>query len=94
MILTTFTALTYPLAIQFKRGGLWQALAPFAAFVWLIDVIANYTEMALVFDWPQPGDHTITARVRRMKSSPLESRRELAKLLQIYLDACEPDGKH
>jgi len=94
MILTALTALAYPAAIQFKRGGAWVVLAPFAAFVWLIDVIANYTEVALVFDWPERGDYTITARVRRMKSSPLESRRELAKLMQIYLDACEPDGRH
>jgi len=94
MILTVITALAYPVGIQFKRGGVWMALAPFAALIWLIDVIANYTEVALVFDWPERGDYTITARVRRMKSSPLESRRELAKLMQIYLDACEPDGRH
>ena len=94
MILTTITALAYPLAIQYKRGGFWRVLAPFGLLVWLIDVLANYTEMALVFDWPEKGDHTITARVRRMHYSPLNSRRELAALLQIYLDACEPDGKH
>lgn len=94
MILTIITAITYPPFIQYKRGGFWRVLAPFAALVWLIDVIANYTEMALVFDWPERGDHTITARVRRMRTSPLESRRELARLLQIYLDACEPDGTH
>lgn len=94
MILTTITALAYPLAIQYKRGGLWRVLAPFGLLVWLIDVLANYTEMALVFDWPHKGDHTITARVRRMRTSPLKSRRELAALLQVYLDACEPDGVH
>lgn len=94
MILTTITALGYPLGIQYKQGGLYWACAPFAALIWLIDVLANYTEMALVFGWPESGDHTISARVRRMRNSPLESRRNLAALLQTYLDACEPDGKH
>ncbi len=94
MILTAFTAIAYPTCIQFKRGGLFWLLAPFAALVWLIDVLANYTELAIVFGWPEAGDHTISARVRRMRTSPLESRRALAELLQVYLDACEPDGKH
>jgi len=94
MILTAFTAVAYPVAIQYKRRGLFWLLAPLGLLVWLIDVLANYTELAIVFGWPEDGDHTISARVRRMRTSPLESRRALAELLQVYLDACEPDGKH
>lgn len=94
MILTAITALAYPIAIQYKRGGLWRILAPISLLVWLIDILANYTEMSIVFDWPEKGDHTITSRVRRMQSSPLQARKDLASILQIYLDACEPDGKH
>lgn len=96
MILTAITAATYPVVIQFKRGGLWLSLAPAALLVWLIDVVANYIELPLVFGWPARGDYTITARVKTMQRDPdeLPSRRELARLVQIYLDACEPDGKH
>lgn len=94
MILTTITALAYPIGIQYKRGGVWLLLAPLALLVWAVDVLANYTEMAMVFGWPQSGDHTITARIRRLSGDPFESRRALAHMLQIYLDACEPDGKH
>lgn len=94
MILTAITAFTYPVVIQFKRGGLWNVLAPAALLVWLIDVLASYIEWTVVFGWPRRGDHTITARVRTMHNDDLPSRRELAALIQVYLDACEPDGKH
>lgn len=94
MILTAFTAIAFPIAIQFKRKGFWYVLAPFAALLWVVDVVANYTELVIVFGPPRKGDHTISARVRHMRSSPLESRRALAELLQVYLDACEPDGVH
>lgn len=94
MILTAITAFTYPVVIQYKRGGLWQVLAPLAFIVLIIDAIASYTEWTIVFGKPIKGDHTITARIRSMHNDSLESRRNLAKLVQIYLDACEPDGKH
>ena len=96
MILTAITGATYPVVIQFKRGGFWLVLAPLALAVWLIDVFANYIELPLVFGWPKRGDCTITARIKTMQSDPeeLPSRRELARLIQVYLDACEPDGKH
>lgn len=94
MILTVITAITYPVVIQYKRGGLWQVLAPFAALVLLIDALASYTEWTLIFGLPEKGDHTITQRIRSMHYDEAHSRRELARLVQVYLDACEPDGKH
>lgn len=94
MILTAFTACTYPVVIQYKRGGLWQVLAPLAALVLIVDAIASYTEWTVVFGWPKVGDHTITQRIRTMHTDEAEARRNLAKLVQVYLDACEPDGRH
>ena len=94
MILTAFTAVAFPVAIQYKQGGLYWLLAPLGLLVWVVDVVANYTELALIFGWPVAGDYTISARIRRMRTSSHDSRRELAALLQTYLDACEPDGKH
>ena len=94
MILTAITAFTYPVVIQYKRGGLWCVLFPFAGLVLLIDAIASYTEWSIIFGPPEPGDHTITQRIRTMHADPAESRRNLAKMVQVYLDACEPDGRH
>lgn len=94
MILTTATAFLYPAAIQFKRGGWWLAVTPITLVVVVLDVLANYTELSLVFGWPEDKDYTITRRIRRMKADEIPARRELAQLVQVYLDACEPDGKH
>ena len=94
MILSAFVAFTYPVAIQSKRKGPWLVLLPLTLLVWLVDVVANYTEWAIVFGWPKKGDRTITARLKSMQADPLESRRAWAQLVQVYLDACEPDGRH
>lgn len=95
MVLTVITALLYPFAIQYKRGGLWNLLIPITALTALLDVIANYTEMSLVFGKPVYKDYTITRRFRRMEESdPLPARREFAKMVNIFLHACEFDGRH
>lgn len=92
MILTALVTLTYPLVIQYKRGGLWASLKPLAGLVLALDILASITEWRLVFG---PSPHwTITQRIRAMHADPIESRRMLANLVQVYLDACEPDGKH
>lgn len=94
MILTTATAFLYPIAIQAKRKGPWIVLWPLVLITMLIDVLANYTELAFIFGWPREGEYTITRRIRRMHFDKVEARRKLAELVQVYLDAAEPDGKH
>lgn len=95
-MLTAFVVAGYPIVIQFKKGKLWRILAIPGLFVLLANIIANYTELALVFGWPEKGSWTISSRVRRMQKDPKlpESKRELARMVQVFLDACEPDGKH
>ena len=95
MVLTLTTALLYPIAIQFKRGGLWNCVLPVTAITAALDVAANYTEVAFVFGFPEKGDYTITRRFRRMEESdPLPARRDFAKMVNTFLHACEPDGEH
>lgn len=94
MILTAVVAFTYPVIIQYKRGGAWWLLLPLAAVVLLLDVLANYTEWVLIFGLPRRKDWTITARIRTMHRDRFYSRRRLAAAVQVYLDACEPDGVH
>lgn len=96
MILTAATAILYPLAIQYKRKGWWSVLKPVALFTGLLDVAANYTDVALVFGWPKPGQITITKRLKAMVNDFDEypSRRQFAGMVLIFLDACEPDGVH
>lgn len=95
MILTAFVALLYPLVVQYRRGGLYKALAPVAAFFVLLDVLANYTEWTFVFGLPAKGDWTLTHRLRRMESADaLPARRAFAQLVNTFLHACEYDGHH
>lgn len=94
MILTGIVALLYPLVIQYKKGGLLSLLKGFALLVLLLDIVACYTEWWLVFGKPPKGVHTITAYINYLKTSDQEAKRKLAEGVQIFLDACEPDGKH
>jgi hypothetical protein len=95
VILSAVLLITYPLVIQYKRGGLWLALAPLTAVALLLDVVANYTEWAVALGRPARGDYTISKRIKTMMQDHAHPARvELARLVQIYLDACEPDGVH
>lgn len=96
MIFTAATAVGYAVVIQFKRGGLYYALIPFTGLVLVLNVIANYVELSLIFGRPRKGEYTISRRVKRMANDPDEvpARRELARMVQVFLDAAEPDGKH
>lgn len=94
-MMTAIVMFGYPIVIQYKRGGLWWFLAIPGIFIWLLDVIANYTEWVLVFGWPKKKDITITNRLKSMAIEDVfESRRLFAKGILTVLDACEPDGKH
>jgi hypothetical protein len=95
MIISALLLVLYPIAIQVKRGGLWYVLFPLTKIAFWLDVLANYTEWAFVFGWPKKGDYTISKRLRWMAEyAPHESQRQFAKMVQVYLDAMEHDGKH
>lgn len=95
MILGLATAVSYSYVIKYKRGGWYSLFKIPAAVVGLVDIIANYTEWAFIFGWPPKGCTTISKRVDWMVlNAPHESQREFAKLVNIFLDACEDDGKH
>lgn len=71
-----------------------NSVAPLTILVVVLDVLANYTELSFIFGWPREGEYTITRRIRRMHFDEVPARRKLAELVQVYLDAAEPDGKH
>ena len=86
--------LLYPLAIQYSRGGYWRVLMPLTLLVAILDVICNYTELALLtWDWPRSGEVTFSQRCKRMK---LENTwgGTLARFIEPFLDYFDPDGDH
>lgn len=76
----------YPIAVQFERGGWWRLLAPVTLFALVIDVIANYTELALItWDYPQKGEFTFSTRLVRLKKDA-GWRGIMARKIAIYLN--------
>ena len=90
--MTILLALLYPIAIQYERGGLWHLLAPLTVATLLADVVANYTEMALLFGWPRAGEYTFSSRLARMEqeSPPGDP---VHKLIAI-INQISPTGRH
>ena len=63
-------ALLYPIAIQYERGGFWFILFPITLFALVIDLIANYTELAiLTLDFPRAGEYTFSNRLVRIQNT-------------------------
>jgi hypothetical protein len=86
--------LCYPLAVQVERGGWWLVLAPFTLCVLAIDVLANYTELALLsWDFPQRKEYTFSTRLLRLKHDT-GWRGKASKPIITYLNYFAPNGKH
>ena len=93
-MLTLLLTLLYPLAVQIERGGAWRLLAPVTLLALLIDVLANYTELALLtWDWPRAHEYTFSTRLKRLKRSP-GWRGRLAQPVVAFLNHFAPNGAH
>lgn len=87
-------ALLYVPAVQYNRGGLWQLMLPVTVLTLLIDVIANYTELALLtWDWPRKGEYTFSHRLARLQFDA-GWRGRLAKLAIAYTNYFDHAGRH
>lgn len=85
--------LLYPIAIQYERGGWWYLLAPVTFTALVIDIIANYTELALVFGWPRKGEFTFSQRLKRL-SYRADWRGDVAQWCIWYTNKFDPQGDH
>ena len=87
-------ALLYPLAIQYERGGWWRLVIPVTIVALILDIIANYTELALLtWDFPKKGEYTFSQRCQRMKLEDTWGGK-VARFAEPYLDYFDPDGDH
>jgi hypothetical protein len=78
--------LLYPIAVQYERGGLWRIVMPITLVTLVIDVIANYTELALLtWDFPQEGEYTFSDRLVRLKHNG-DWRGVIARMAVWYCD--------
>ena len=92
--MTILLALLYPIAVQYDRGGRWRLLAPLTLLTIGVNMLANYTELALLtWDFPQPGEHTFSQRLKRLVNDD-GWRGALARGIAEVLNYFAPDGKH
>lgn len=92
--MTLLLALLYPIAVQAERGGWWLIVTPITFIALVIDVIANYTELALItWDFPANGEWTFSLRLRRLRTLP-GWRGEFGKYVARVLDSIAPSGTH
>ena len=83
-------ALIYPLAVQYTRGGLWYLVLPLTLFALLIDVAANYTELALLtWDFPKKNEYTFSIRLQRLQHNT-DWRGTLCRPIVKYLNFFMP----
>jgi hypothetical protein len=87
-------ALLFPIAIQINRGGWWRIVAPITLLALLIDVLANYTTLALVlWDWPRAGEYTFSDRLVRL-TRQTDWRGDVARDIAVILNRIDPLHNH
>ena len=87
-MISLITLLLYPLAIQYEVRG-WS-IKWFYYFVGILDVIANYTELALLtWDMPVKGEYTFSKRLRRLQYGNVWQR-FVARIVIPYLNYFQP----
>ena len=93
-MLTLILWIFFPLFIQYKRGGWWSVLIPFAVVLFVIDVLANYTELIIMtWDRPRRGEYTFSNRLYRLQSKA-GGMGEFYRWIVGMLNAATPGGLH
>lgn len=87
--------LLYVVGIQYQRGGWWRVCALFALPAIVLNVLMNYTLLALLtLDWPRRGEWTFSKRLERLVHAD-DWRGAFARAVaRLLLDPFDPDGIH
>ena len=86
--------LLYIVGIQYERGGVWRVVYPVTLVAFLLDVLLNYTALAVItMDFPQRGEYTFSKRLKRLRTVS-GWRGVLANNVAFCLNFFAPDGKH
>lgn len=86
--------LLYPIAIQYERGGWWVLVIPLTLLALVIDVFANYTELAvLTWDFPRKGEYTFSTRCQRLQYYDTWGG-QVARVVKSYTNFFDPQNNH
>lgn len=88
-------AILYAVGIQFRRGGWWYLILPVTLVALVVDVIANYTTLALLTqDFPRKGEWTFSTRLKRLCAEAPLADRGLYREIVYKLNRIDPTGCH
>ncbi len=84
----------FPVCIQIMRGGWWVVLLPLVCVFGVIDIVANYTVLAIAtLDLPQAGEYTFSKRLERLCLRS-DWRGDVARRVGYCLNAATPNYDH
>lgn len=84
----------YAVGIQIERRGWWLAVLPVTLLALLLDVVLNFTELALLtLDFPRRGEWTFSSRLVRLQHAE-GWRGHVARYVARCLNAIAPGGRH
>jgi hypothetical protein len=82
----------YALWVQHERGGWCKVFYAFGGRGFLLDVVANYTTLALIFGWP---GRAVTFSKRLKTLCQMDGwRGRIANQIADVLDGIAPSGNH
>lgn len=85
----------YAVGVQYTRGAWWYLVTPVTLLALLLDAVLNYSYFAvLMWDWPRPGEHTFSTRLRRLQLDAGWRGRLARFIAHRLLDPLDPSGKH
>lgn len=84
----------YAIGIQYERGGWWRVFYLVAGPALVLDLVLNYTELALMtWDFPRRGEWTFSTRLERLQYAPGWRGRWCWYVARV-LDVIAPSGVH
>lgn len=87
-------AVGYTIGVQYERGGAWIVLAPVALVAAVIDVIVNYTILAILMaEFPRYGEWTFSNRLERLVFDGTW-RGSVARFVATALNHIAPNKRH
>jgi hypothetical protein len=93
-VITALLFICYAIYIQYERGGLWNVCRLVVVVGYFVDVLANFTELALLtWDFPRWGEWTFSQRLPRLIRQT-GWRSTLARSIARVLDWLAPSGRH
>jgi hypothetical protein len=92
--------LLYPIAIQYERAKMglgrgWWICLVFVVPALVIDVVVNWTSLAVLFGRPRLGEWTFSTHLIRICGLPTSSwDRDVGRRIRQVLNAIAPSGNH